>query len=263
MPHTIKSLHIYPVKSLGGIQVNSAYAEPLGFKNDRRMMLIDSTGRFLSQREFPKLALFDCTLSSDTLTINYNDHKIDCPLDASCIAEVDSSVWQSHLTTGVVNNEINNWFSDLLGQDIRFVKMTSASIRKKKFLKKPYSSHVSLADGYPYLIIGTASLDELNDKLDIPVPMNRFRPNIVIESTSAHQEDLYSSFKGDEASFINIKPCARCIMTTIDQSTSDKGVEPLKTLSGYRKKANKIYFGTNLILDSPGQLHVGEKLEAK
>src|SRR5690606_34216827 len=132
--------------------------------------------------------------------------------------------------------------------------------RKKKLMIDPFVSDVSFADGYPYLFLGTASMDHLNVQLDIPLGIDRFRPNIFIETNVPHEEDHFTSFAIGSARFQHIKPCVRCIMTTINQSTTEKGKEPLRTLAKYRGVDNGVIFGTNVICSAVGKISVGDKI---
>lgn len=254
----VKSLFIYPVKSLAGIQLHEAEVCLEGFRNDRRWMLVDADGTFISQRSFPELALFNCALKKDLMEIRYGSESISFPLIPGEGSYRNVSVWGTHFMGQNINQEVSEWFSDLLNNPVSLVYMGKDSNRIKTFDKAPYNSRVSFADGYPYLLVGTASLDHLNSRLNGSISMNRFRPNIVVNTSEPHEEDNWYGFRTEDVYFKNIKPCARCIMTTIDQETASKGKEPLNTLSKYRKEANKIYFGTNLIALNKGVVRQGD-----
>ena len=159
-----------------------------------------------------------------------------------------------------MSNEANGWFSDNLQENVRLVKMEAKDIRFKKLVKGPEKVKVSFADGYPYLILGTASLEKLNEKISEPVKMNRFRPNIVLETRNAHEEDDWESIEIGGASFMVIKACARCPVVTVDQSSGEKSKEPLKTLATYRRKDNMVYFGANAISLDNTVINIGDKV---
>jgi uncharacterized protein YcbX len=169
-------------------------------------------------------------------------------------------VFEHNLKTQEVSSEINKWFSNQLEKKVQLVTMTDISERVKSFKKPPYKTFVSLADGYPYLILGTASVDNLNSKLDQPIKYDRFRTNIYLETTEAHSEDDLESIQIGGAQFKVVKACARCNVTTINQQTSETGKEPLKTLATYRKIEYKIFFGANMILEKSGLVSVGDSV---
>jgi uncharacterized protein YcbX len=151
----------------------------------------------------------------------------------------------------------------MLGTNVRIVKMPDSTKRKVDPRYAVNKESVSFADGMPYLLIGQKSLDELNSKLDDAVPMNRFRPNIVFSGGDAFSEDTWGKIQIGEVDFQVVKPCARCVMVTVDQTTGDKAAEPLKTLAEFRKEGNKILFGQNMVALSNGIIKVGDKLKLK
>lgn len=257
----IEEIYIYPVKSLSGIRLDKAVANEEGFEYDRKWMLVDKSGSFISQRTHPKLAQFQCELTDSHLIIRYDHSHIKMALTPATSKYQDVSVWDSTLEGQEVNPEIAEWFSDLLCDSVSLVFHGQKSIRLKRFDKPPYQTRVSFADGYPYLLLGTASMELLNSKLEEPIHLNRFRPNLVIRTELPHEEDMWESIYANEVHFNNIKPCARCIMTTVDQETGEMGKEPLKTLATYRQKSNNIYFGTNLIALNTGIIRQGDFLK--
>lgn len=257
---SILSLLIYPVKSLGGIKLDQINATFEGFQYDRRWMIVDENGKFLTQREHPIMVKFKCKLTDSTVDVSYNNEQISIPFDKTLSRSCKVSVWDSELIAQEVDEDIDAWFSSHLGQKVRLVKMTELSHRIKKFTKAPFESPVSFADGYPFLILGSQSLQNLNNILDEPVDYNRFRPNIIVQTQTEHEEDNWEEFTIGSARFKNIKPCARCIVTTINHNSAEKGAEPLKTLSKYRQKDNKIYFGSNLMLLEEGLVSIHDSI---
>lgn len=256
----ISQLIIYPIKGLGGIELASANALERGFENDRRFMLVDPNGRFLSQRVNPQMALFGCSIDGNKLKVNYKDESINLNIDQQEGAVLNTTVWKHSVDAIEVGKDAHEWFSDMLGLDCKLVKMNKETKRKKSLTKAPRTTQLSFADGYPYLALGTASLAELNEKLETPVTMDRFRANIIIDTEVGHQEEEVDKFTLSDVKFRMIKPCARCQVITIDQKNASTSKEPLKTLATYRKKANKIYFGMNAVCLEEGIVNVGDEL---
>lgn len=258
----VSELWIYPIKSLGGIQVSQARVSDRGFLHDRRWMLVNESGRFLSQREFPDLALLQVSLQVDSLEVSVKTQP-DCKIQIPFLENAHSlkvEVWEDICEAWQYPSVINDFFSDYLHQKVSLVYMPENS---KRLVESKYAKNgeiTSFSDGYPFLLIGQASLDDLNRKLSEPIPMNRFRPNIIFEGGESYEEDTWENFSIAEIDFSCAKPCARCIVTTISQETAQIGKEPLKTLSTYRKFSNKILFGQNLLHKGEGIIRVGDKI---
>ncbi len=259
MQHIVKELWIYPIKSLGGIQLEAAMALSEGFQYDRRWMLVDNDGKFITQREHHILATYTCEMDKDNLIVKNKNASVTIPLEQQQDNIVSVKVWDSELDTHEVDSNISQWFSEQLSQDVRLVRMTDISHREKVIKKEPYTTQVSLADGYPYLIIGEQSMRTLNEKLDDPIDHIRFRANIIISSEIAHEEDHLDNIKVGQAELKVIKPCARCVVITIDKE-GQAGKEPTRTLATYRKDGNKILFGANTICMKEGMIRVGDIL---
>jgi uncharacterized protein YcbX len=259
----ISQLYIYPIKSLGGIALNSARLTDRGLEHDRRWMLIDENNRFLSQRENAQMALFKTGLESDALKVTYSaDNSFICipftPLNQNT---VQVTIWDDTCTGQYVSDEADAWFTQKLGINCRLVYMADDSHRPTDPRYTTEGTITSFADAYPLLLIGQASLDDLNSRLAEALPMNRFRPNIVFAGGEPYSEDTMQHIVINKINIYGVKLCARCIMTTIDQATTQKSKEPLKTLSGYRRKGNKILFGQNLINIGEGILYIGDELQ--
>lgn len=243
-----------------GVSVKSAKTLERGFEHDRRYMLIDKEGTFLSQRTHPQLVFFYPQIIEDELIINHKDDSISIPLSASLHNTVKATLFGKAVRATEVSHEANLWLSSNLSQDVRLVKMNPEDIRHKELIKGPPQVEVSFADGYPYLIVGTDSLDLLNSKVDSSLSSNRFRANIIVETSEPHIEDSWEEIKIGDIGFLIIKSCARCPVVTVDQSTGTKSKEPLKSLATYRKKENKIYFGANAISREEGYVHIGDEV---
>jgi len=260
----LTDIYIYPIKSLGGIRLEHAEVEDKGLKYDRQWMLIDRDGTFVSQRKHHQLSLLQVSIENSLISITHkNDSGIqtsfDCESETGQIISV--TVWDDSCMGMEVSTAVNTWFSSLLEMDVRLVKMLPAEQRlvDPKYAKA--NEVVRFSDGYPFLIIGQASLDKLNDLLDQKIRMDRFRPNFVFSGGEAHQEDSFASFRIGEITFSAVKPCARCVLITVDQQSGKKGAEPLKTLASYRTRNNKIMFGQNLIHCGYGSVHVGDAIQ--
>jgi uncharacterized protein len=269
LPHMILTeIHIYPIKGLGGISVTSAKVQLRGLEYDRRWMLVDESGRFISQRESTKMALLDTAIEPPFLKIferKNPDRQILIPLMPEHISmpEIDVEVWGTHFKAKEMDQHISDWFSDILSMTVRMAYMSEDGQRITNPKYAPEGQRVSFADGYPFLIIGQSTLEELNSRLATPLPMNRFRPNFVFSGGTPYAEDQWRDFTIGEVPFKGVKPCGRCIVTTIDQQTGEKSAEPLKTLSSYRVKDNNVLFGMNLIWTGEQEqwVKVGEGLK--
>lgn len=265
---TLSEIWIYPIKSLGGIRLQKASLTEQGLQWDRRWMLLDENGEFLTQRQFPEMALLDVSLQPDSLQVIHR-HKplppLEIPLELKMPAEVlDAPIWDDSSKAYVVSQEANRWFSEALGRTCRLVFMPDEGERMVTGKTSGRQQKVSFADGYPILLIGQASLDDLNSRLKEPVPMNRFRPNLVFTGGTPFEEDGWHSFAIGCKQFWAEKPCARCVVTTIDQETAKKNKkEPLATLATYRNLNQKLLFGQNLLYEATGTLEEGDIIEVK
>ncbi|SEM91683.1 hypothetical protein SAMN04488505_10739 [Chitinophaga rupis] len=259
----VSELYIYPVKSLGGIALPAASLTDRGFEYDRRWMLVDENNRFLSQREVPLMACLHVELHDDYLVV-INIHKPDffypIPLQPLTTETTMVTVWDDECPAQWVSAKADAWFSEQLEISCRLVHMPDSSHRHVDERYANNKEITSFSDGYPLLMIGQASLDDLNSRLASPLPMNRFRPNIVFTGGLPFQEDDMQQFGIGDIRFWGVKLCARCVMTTIDQQTAVKTKEPLKTLSTYRMKDNKILFGQNLLYQGRGTIRVGDAI---
>jgi len=258
--YTVKEIYIYPVKSLAAISCQQAFAEEMGFENDRRWMLINAENVHITQREYPILSQFYPQISDGKISITFEGHKHEFSIDEHINQPIDANVWEDRSEVVEVNQLSSKWFSDRLGFPCKLVKIIKAGDRKHQSSKLKETFNVSLADGYPYLLVGTESMDVLNEKLENKITVLRFRPNIVISSQNAHEEDDFDTFKIGEVEFKNIKPCGRCIMVNNDPQKAIIKKEPLKTLSKYRKVDNLVYFGTNIVGLNNGLIKVGDEI---
>jgi uncharacterized protein len=260
MNYFVKELYIYPIKSLAGIAIQSAKAEEMGFENDRRWMLIDEENQFITQRKYPNLSQFYPKIYEDKIEIIYQDITHEFSIGETLDEPIFSKVWDDESKVVEVNKATSKWFSKALGFSCKLVKITTNGDRKHNSTKLDKILNVSLADGYPFLVIGSESLDFLNQKLEEKITIERFRPNIVITSSVAHEEDFFGNFQIGTVKFKNAKPCGRCIMVNNDPKNGIVKKEPLNTLSSYRKVDNSILFGTNVMCLNEGVIGIGDVL---
>ncbi len=299
----ISEINIYPIKSLAGISVEAAMVEERGLRYDRRWMLTTPDGMFFTQREFPRMATLSVWIEEDGSGLGVAADRfgdVFVPMEADSPIRQQVTIWGSVCEGAVYGAALNEWFSDVLGTNCQLVKMPDTSRRDISESFNKGGEVVSFADGYPQLVIGEASLEDLNGRLaanlaelpprhrsgDTPpkqggelfkeVPMNRFRPNLVVAGSDAYAEDDWKRIRIGNAEFRSTKPCARCVMTTVDQSKGEfDGKDPLKTLASYRLAKDvmperiaslgltdtAVLFGQNLVGESVGEsISVGDEI---
>jgi len=261
----LKNIFVYPIKSMKGTAVSEASVEERGLQYDRRWMLVDSKNRFISQREEPTLALLSVTVANDGLLVT-SPTKGQMPVP---FRPVDGraervEVWGSICDAQVVSREIDDWFSELLGESYRLVQMAPEARRPVPPAYAVKDESVSFADEFPFMLVSEGSVEELNRRLNVPVNVNRFRPNFVVSGAQPFAEDEWNAVSIGSTSFHGVKSCGRCVMTTIDQETGVKaGPEPLKTLAGFRERNGSVLFGRNLIAaEIGGIVRVGDPVVA-
>lgn len=262
----VSELFIYPIKSLPGISVKEALVTDRGFRSDRRWMLVDENGLFISQREASEMTQLQVTIGKHSLHVTHRTKagELHIPIGepaSKCTCMV--TVWDDTCHAAYVSETADDWFSSMLGIKCRLVYMTDGSRRLVDQAYGPGNHITSFSDAYPFLLIGQASMDDLNQKMDTKLSIDRFRPNIVFTGGYAFEEDLMDEVTINGVSFNGVKLCARCPIPTINQQTGAKGKEPLKTLAKYRLRNNKVYFGQNLIHSGEGIVRVGDVLEVK
>ena len=258
--YSISQLFIYPIKGLGGISVQSARALEAGFEHDRRYMIINDENVFISQRQLPEMALFLTKIDDQQLILTYNDHQISFDFGDTYGESFAASIWNDTAHVIEVRRELNDWFSECMQMKVKLVKMVNENSRIHYSSKIDRNIHVNLADGYPYLLVGTSSVSEIDERMNIPIKMSRFRPNIVVDTQTPHEEDQWQEIHFNETIFSGVKPCGRCNVVTINQETSEINKDVLKTLSEYRKTGNAVNFGSNLICTQQGIVKVGEMI---
>jgi hypothetical protein len=258
----ISQLLIYPIKSLGGISLDRVRVSDRGFQHDRRWMLVNEDHGFITQRTVPLMALIRVAVGVDGLHITSQLHSsaLFVPFGGYLPEFADVYIWEDTCMAQFVSDEADAWFAAALKIPCRLVYMPEETARVTDPEYAPEGSITSFADAFPFLLIGQASLDELNSRLEQALPMDRFRPNIVFTGGYPYQEDELREFSIRGIRFGGVKPCARCPIPTIDQATAERGKEPLRTLARYRFWNNKVYFGQNLVHQGFGELAVGDEL---
>ena len=256
----VSGLTVYPVKSCRGIDLAEAVVGATGFEHDRQWMVVDADGRFLSQRQAPELAQIEVATGGDQLTLSAPALPVlTIPLGTPQGPERTVEVWQDRFAAVDAGDAAARWLEQHLGRQARLVRMASADSR-------PLAGGavtgiaVSFADAFPFLLVSKGSLEELNRRLKVPLPMDRFRPNIVVAGCDPHTEDGWARVAIGEVVFRVAKPCARCVITTTDQRTGERGPEPLRTLATYRMVEGKVLFGQNLVHENRGVVRVGDEV---
>lgn len=257
----LTGIYIYPIKSAAGISLEMAEVENRGFQYDRRWMVVDEQGKFLTQRQLPRMALIQVRLMADQLVVEVpNQQRLLIPVELVSDRRISVKVWNDVCDAIELSPEVSQWFSEFLGINCHLVYLPEDSYRPINPEYAQPDEQVSFADGFPFLLISEASLQDLNQRLDQPVPMNRFRPNLVVSGCQAFAEDSWRQIRIGSLRFRVVKPCARCAITTVDQSLGISGKEPLITLAQYRLDQGQILFGQNLIAENLGILRIGDKV---
>lgn len=258
---TLTGIRIYPIKSLAGIHRSKASILKKGLEYDRRWMLVDEDGVCMTQREYTKMALFAVEETSEGFVISFQGDSITLSFNYDSPSDpVNVQVWDDRVVTNEVSQAFSVWFSQRLDVSCRLVAFPESNVRQIDTRFASSGENVSLADAFPLLIIGEASLADLNSRLREPLTMNRFRPNLIFSGGDPFEEDLWDEFSVGDNAFRGVKRCARCVLTTIDPVTAKKGPEPLKTLATYRKEHNKIFFGQNVMTQTLGYIRVGDPI---
>ncbi len=257
----VDGLFVYPVKSCAGVGMDAARVMTTGFEWDRRWMVVGADGRFLSQREHPRLALVRVRLTDDRLLLSA-PHLADfhVPLENTPDVPVRVTVWRDECDAIDEGGAAAQFFTDHLGVDARLVRLADDDARPLGTSAAQPGDRVSFADAYPFLLLSQASLQRLNNRLNLPVPMDRFRPNIVIDGCEPHAEDSWGAVRIGEVDFAVAKPCSRCVVTTTDQQTGERGREPLQTLATYRLQEGQVLFGQNLVHRGTGTVRTGDRV---
>ncbi|GGZ43556.1 MOSC domain-containing protein [Streptomyces bluensis] len=264
---SLHSIHVHPLKAARGVAPHEAVVEPWGLAGDRRWVLVDEAGRFISQRPHPRMALAAAEpMPGGGLVFSAPGRE---PLTVTVPEPAGTTtveIWRDKVEGVLADSAAHAWFSDFLGLDVRLVHLDDPATRRP--IDPEYArpgETVSFADGYPLLLTTLASLDALNSLIaqgdhpdEGPLPMNRFRPNVVVSGTGAWAEDDWRRIAIGEVTFRVAKMCGRCVVTTTGQGTAERGREPLRTLGRHRRFGDKLVFGQNLVPESVGTVRIGD-----
>ncbi len=258
MALTVAAIHIYPVKSASGIALDRCAVDAFGPRYDRRWMLTDENGVFLSQRGERQLALVGTAIADGMLELSAPGMKrLAIPIEPEGLPHTVVRVWKDAVIAEHCGEEASAWLSAFLKRPVMLVRMPDDTLRQVDVRYATEGERTAFTDAFPFLLIGQASLDDLNSRLDTPLLMNRFRPNLVISGGEPFEEDEWSRIEINEVRLRVAKPCARCVVTTTDQETAQRGLEPLRTLATFRKQDGKVMFGQNLVHETMGELRIG------
>lgn len=268
---TITDLFIYPVKSLGGIRVEAARITSRGLEHDRRWMVVRPDGGFVSQRTLPALSSVRTALVDDGIELAAGGRSLRLPLHPADDGERRMvRIWKDDVEAVHAHTAASEWLSEAAGDDVRLVWMPDDAVRAPDPAFSDRGDRVSFADGYPLLLTGSASLDELNRSLEHPVPMTRFRPNAVVETKMPWEEEAWRDISLGPARMHVAKPCSRCVVTTVPQfldpadvDAAQDSTEPLRTLSRIHLVNGKAVFGVNLIPNEGGRIEVGDEVKVR
>ncbi len=263
MTPILSALHVFPVKSCAPLALDSAVVEPRGLAHDRRWIVTDAGGRFLTGRQHPRLTLLRALPERDAIALSAPGMpplQLQAPRDA---ARCEVVVWANTVAALPAGSQADAWISAFLGMPARLAYMDDACARPVNPDYAKPGDEVSFADAFPLLLISQGALDALNAKLPAPVPMLRFRPNFVVANTAPHAEDGWKRVRVGAVEFDVVKPCSRCVFTTVDfeRGAFDPSGEPLRTLTTYRRGERGVTFGQNVIPRGTGTVRVGDTVE--
>ena len=236
----ITSLHIYPIKALHAIDADSVYTTEYGLAYDRTWMLVNAQGVAITQRDIPTLARFITAVEKDRVTVTFEGETIELVADNADGSLIPCTLWKTEFLAREYSGEVSSWFKERLDYEARLVQ---PAVETYRTAKNRADTSVNFQDAHQILVLSEASVADLNSRLDKPVPMNRFRPNIVVDGFEAYQEDRIAGLRIGDVELEAVGPCGRCMVTTVDQQTGVKGTEPLKTLASYRSEDGKVLFG--------------------
>jgi uncharacterized protein len=252
---------VYPIKSARGIPVEQWELDEFGLTLDRRWMVVDAAAQFISQRDYPRMALVVPSLRDGRLWLDAPGMPtLELPVHPSSTVFTRVTIWKDTCEAAWAGEAAARWFSELLGCAASLVHMPAQTMREANLVYAPSGTRVSFADAYPILLISEESLADLNGRLNVPLPMNRFRPNLVVAGCEPYEEDRWREVRIGDVSLQVVKPCDRCVIPTTDQDTAERGKEPLRTLNTYRKVDGQVLFGQNVVHLGLGRLRVGDEV---
>ena len=260
----VSEIHIYPVKSLAGVSLDSAQLNATGFEFDRQWMVIKPDGEFMTQRNYPQMALVETKVDNDALTLSSfgMEPHIVAPVEKDNLNRISTQVWGDPVQALEHEAQTNEWLSQALSVDCKLVSFPDDEIRQCDLELSKVGEHTLFADAFPLLLLSQGSLDDLNARLENPVGMDRFRPNIVVSGCEPLAEDNWKNIMVGDVRLRVTKACARCSVPTVNQQTGVlSGPEPIHTLSSYRQRGDgEVYFGINLVPETTGQVRTGDRV---
>lgn len=259
----VSQLHYYPVKSLGVVSPKQMSVTSWGPHRDRRMMLVDEQGKFVTQRQCHKMAMMLTEDRGESLSFQLNGQRFDMPWpDFNQESQsLPVQVWGDQVDAQVVSDEASAWFSDALERPVTLVYMAEQTLRQVDPEFAMQGDKTGFSDGFPFLLISEASLAYLQSALPFEVKMTRFRPNIVVDGCDAFAEDSWRRLAINGIEFDVVKPCSRCVMPTINPENAERQPEVMQVLLKERKQGKKVYLGQNLIHRGEGVIHVGDEVQ--
>ncbi len=267
----ISQMYIHPVKSFGGIAVEQFEVDCFGPRWDRRWMVVDPQGKFITQRQCVEMAAIDVEFMEGRVVLTGAEGSTVAftPEDFAAGESIEARVWRDQVQARLGPQWLEQWLTHELGRPCNLVFMPEQSQRKVDPNYAKRDETVSFADGFPLLLTSQASLDFLNSKMSIAITQSRFRPNLVVEAAQPWQEDNWKRIRVGAMEFEVVKPCSRCVIPTIDPSSLKKQPEVFNTLKQYRSQGGEVFFGQNLIPIIPpghnpkaaiGEIHCSDKL---
>ena len=251
----------YPIKSCGGISLDKTLLDQFGLAGDRRWMLVDKLGRMVTQRDCPKMCLIQVLEQAPGLVVSVPGFESLNIMPPNETQYIEVQVWHDKCQARLADELVHQWFSEFLQREVRLVWFAADAKRQVDLNYARPGDQVAFADGFPLLLISQASLDDLNARLSMPIEMQRFRPNLVIEGGEPYAEDHHKAIQIGEVVLPIVKPCARCSIPSINLHTATRSVEPTRTLAQYRKQNGEIMFGQNLLAPKQGEIAVGMRVK--
>lgn len=260
-PITLSEINLYPVKSFAGFSVDTVQLDRFGPAGDRRWMLVDESGVAITQRDQPRLALIQTELRADGLGLHFEGDQIELLTPSVQAEKCQVNVWDDEVSAVDGGDDVAAWLTERLDLKCRLVYIPDDSSRQVDSNYARAGETVGFADAFPLLLISQASLDDLNQRMESPVPMNRFRPNLVVSGCEPFAEDGWKRIRIGEVEFDVAKPCDRCVIPSIDQATGEKDKNINRVLASFRRRDGKIYFGQNLLYRAAGILRLSSAIE--
>lgn len=258
----LSALYFYPVKSLRGLRLERAPVDSRGINHDRHWLVVDGAGKFVTQRQQPRMALVQTALTPAGLRLSAPGMPdLEVEFEPASLEPLSVEIWRDRCLAHSAGATAADWLSRFLDLECRLCYLPQESRRGVDPEYAKPGDQVGFADGFPFLLISQASLDDLNGRLPEALPMTRFRPNLVISGCEPYAEDHWKRIRIGDITFRVAKPCSRCVIPTIDPETGKKSPEPLRTLNRYRRQGNQVMFGQNLLHDGVGELRVGTPVE--